>query len=130
MREILFRGRRLGSDEWIFGGYQSYKGTWHYIMPDDDSLNSTEWYEVDPKTIGQYTGLTDISGKKIFEGDICEMTYNGESKTYVIVWDNEEQDFKGTNGTENYGRNYLYMGCCEKIVVIGNIYDNSELLKG
>ena len=71
----------------------------------------------------------DWKGRKIFENDICEMVYDGNSYTYVIVWDDEEQDFKGTNGKENYGRNFEYMGCCEELVVIGNKFDNPELLK-
>ena len=49
--------------------------------------------------------------------------------TYVIVWDKDELDFKGTNGKENYGRNYEYLGCCEEIIVIGNIFDNPDLLE-
>ena len=84
---------------------------------------------IDPDTLCQYTGLTDKNGKKIWENDICEMVYDGVVHIYIIVWDKEELDFKGTNGKENYGINFEYLGCCEEIVVIGNIFDNPELLE-
>lgn len=48
---------------------------------------------------------------------------------YQIVWDNSELDFKATNGEENYGTNYEYLLCCDEIEVIGNIFDNPELLQ-
>ena len=77
----------------------------------------------------QYTGLTDKNGQKVWENDICEMVYDGKIHIYVVVWDKTELDFKGTNGKENYGRNFEYLGCCEEIVVIGNIFDNADLLE-
>ena len=86
-------------------------------------------HPIDPNTLCQYTGLTDKNGKKIWENDICEMVYDGTIHIYVVVWDKTELDFKGTNGKENYGCNFEYLGCCEEIVVIGNIFDNPELLE-
>ncbi len=49
--------------------------------------------------------------------------------TYIVVWDQEECDFKATNGEENYGRNFMYLGGNDEVTVIGNIYENPELLK-
>lgn len=73
--------------------------------------------------------IEDWNGNKIWENDICLMVYNGVVNTYIIVWDKDELDFKETNGKENYGRNYEYLGCCEEIIAIGNIFDNADLLE-
>lgn len=133
MREILFKAKRKDNGEWV-EGYYVYCRKRHYILP---VLNKAigfderedEWVEVDPNTLCQFTGLTDKNGKKIWEYDICEMVYDGTIHIYVVVWDKTELDFKGTNGKENYGCNFEYLGCCEEIVVIGNIFDNPELLE-
>jgi len=47
---------------------------------------------------------------------------------YIVVWDEDELDFKATNGEEHYKTNFEYLGCCEEIIVIGNVFDNPELL--
>ncbi len=86
---------------------------------------------VDPETVCEYTGLTDKNGRKIFEGDIVETVYDGKiNPNYVVVWDDDELDFKATNGKEYYKTNYQYLGCCDEIIVIGSIFDNPELLEG
>ena len=76
----------------------------------------------------QSTGLHDKNGVEIFEGDIVEIIYDGESFTGVVVYDLEETDFKATNGNENYGNNFQYLTVGESIEAIGNIYQNPELL--
>lgn len=128
-REILFKAKRKDNGEWVEGYYMprpnSFGKPQYYIVLSSGAL----WYEIDPDTLCQYTGLTDKNGKKIWENDICEMVYDGVVHIYIIVWDKEELDFKGTNGKENYGINFEYLGCCEEIVVIGNIFDNPELLE-
>ncbi len=78
MREILFRGKRLDNGKWtedflicpLFDKSRAYIGT---LFPIDD--HDIDMLEVDPETVGQYTGLTDKNGKKIFEGDIVN-TYH------------------------------------------------------
>ena len=134
-REIIFKAKRKDNGKWVEGNLitnernqnQKYIG---YIFDERNGvIEDFDLVEVIPDTICQYTGLTDKNGKKIWENDICEMVYDGKIHIYVVVWDKTELDFKGTNGKENYGRNFEYLGCCEEIVVIGNIFDNPELLE-
>lgn len=133
MREILFRAKRknwsdLPKEEWWVEGdviHEPYGVVIQYYVE-----KRRIKVVIDPETLCQYTGLPDKNGKRIWENDICEMVYDGEVYIYVIVWDADELDFKGTNGKEKYGSNFEYLGCCEEIVRIGNVFDNPELLKG
>lgn len=76
----------------------------------------------------QSTGLHDEQGVEIFEGDIVEIIYDGESFTGVVVYDLEETGFKATNGNEDYGNNFQYLTVGESIEVIGNVWENEDLL--
>ena len=67
-------------------------------------------------------------GKEVFQGDIVEIIYDGESFIGVVVYDLGETDFKATNGNEDYSNNFQYLTVGESIEVIGNIYQNQELL--
>lgn len=140
MREILFRGKRADDGEWIEGYYavQSNHACFahelkytHFIFKDiclDFNLGGLQEVEVMSKTVGQYTGLTDKNGKKIFEGDILKVTeQNGGISIYKVVFTN------GVFGTIIKNGGYsgtLVLLSKECIEVIGNIYDNSEFFEG
>lgn len=128
MREILFRGRQKGGTEWFFGdlSYLVHDKQKCYIFP-PDGYNSPDWYEVDPSTISQFTGLTDKNGKKIFEGDIVKhrlVLYESVRTGIVEYSDNFGAFFIVGSG---YSDNQMYAFCDYE--VIGNKWDNPELLK-
>ena len=152
MREILFRGKNLNG-EWLVGDYE------HFNLSDGELITYISVWgkkndKVIPETVGQYTGLTDKNGKKIFEGDIIRYADEGEYNMYLESLECPE-DYEGVdfsdlwtydivvygiavgypafdlnnhewecNGLSNLGESYQYF-----YEVIGNIHDNPELLK-
>ena len=134
MIEILFRGKRKGNlCEWVEGylfEYDSPKSS--YILGELDFRESIYdiWKcaeEVIPKTVGQFTGLTDKNGKKIFEGDIVRYMKND---VMVVVWNNESAAFVGAYSAINFNYCASLMNGHMYLEVIGNIHDNPELLEG
>jgi uncharacterized phage protein (TIGR01671 family) len=125
LREILFRGKRVGSGEWIEGcliqdNTQSRITT--SIGRYNGEMCECRSYEVIPETVGQYTGLKDKNGKEIFEGDIVECRA-GETWQGVREYDNI---IEVTFGFTDEMWDLLE---CEEIEVIGNIYENKNLLE-
>jgi uncharacterized phage protein (TIGR01671 family) len=132
MREILFRGKRLDNGEWVYGSYiQRWNGIMHRHYVCDDLYE----LEVDPKTVGQFTGLLDKNGKKIFEGDVVNHGYENDYGEfydhYKVIYSNTNTCFVlesiyPCNPIKRLTKNNVKSQHTE---VIGNIYDNFELLK-
>lgn len=125
MREILFRATDLSgvnNHSWIFGSLDTTENEYTIMIYPDRFGNKCRIF-VDPKTVGQYTGLTDKNGKKIFEGDIVTMPkYGGGRHKSVIYFKNGKFAVDGSN--------YNFKDICSKnMEVIGNIHDNPELLE-
>lgn len=135
MREILFRAKRIDNGEWVFGSFcmdaleqfNGLCGVDGFIRLYDKYKGKMQMYEVDRETVGQFTGLTDKNGKKIFEGDIvrCTRTLSDEKEMVGhIVYDECCFSVK-----ENKTLNQPAMDLCDGFEVIGNIHDNLELLE-
>lgn len=132
-REILFRGKRRDNSKWIIGYYLIVDGI-SYILPEKHFLNGIVW--VDPATIGQYTGLTDKNGVKIFEGDIVRILGNQgvedwKNVNYTALIAFLDGGFCAIDGTvdDHAFRRYVLCRMDFDVEVIGSIYDNPELLK-
>ena len=116
-REILFRGKRIDNGEWVEGMYLYIKGHTYPSIFDMEGFS----HIIITKTVGQFTGLTDKNGKKIFEGDIVKY----ENKIYEIKYLEKYARFAPSNEST------VFMVCAfNHLEVVGNIHDNPELLKG
>ena len=133
MREILFRGKatnriegreyrtKYKNGDWVYGlltDVENYAG-----FSEMTNTNGVSGIDVDKNTVGQFTGLTDKNGKKIFEGDIVTMpAYAGGKHKAVVYFKNGKFAVDGSN--------YSFKDIAPKrMEVIGNIHDNPELLK-
>ena len=124
MREILFRGRLKNGLGWAEGNLNIRKNEIAIITPDETPIG--RYGQVDPETIGQYTGLCDKNGTKIFEGDVIRRKGDFMASNYVIRYIDKYAAFIGMS----YGNNEIYLHRCDAdFVVIGNIHDNPELLE-
>lgn len=125
MREILFRGKRSDTGEWV-EGYYCRGFRWAGDKSPTPAIQEADGYsfrEIIPETVGQYTGLTDKNGMKIFEGDIIA----GKTGVFGIRWSKTICCFVAG---ENFSiRPYMNQGTMQDYEVIGNIHDNPELLE-
>lgn len=129
MREILFRGKRVDNNEWVYGFLSKSRGNNHFLsLCIDHEENGVMLSSiVEPETIGQYTGLTDKNGVKIFEGDIVR--YNGEK--HIVVFETRgETGYFGIkiDHIETWG--FCLSVPAKLMEVVGNIHDNPELAEG
>lgn len=153
-REILFRGKITDTGRWYEGQYIHLHKTTYCFKEDydrdpDNDIHQivfeemTDWglpnrhlrADVLPETVGQYTGLTDKNGKKIFEGDICRFReWSKGDMCWIGKVHYEHQQFviSGEKNKECESPFLLVMSrfTSENIEVVGNIHDNPELLKG
>lgn len=146
MREIEFRGKRIIDDTWIYGGYIKTHRTNKSLIG-----GTSRFCQIKPETLGQYTGLKDNNGTKIFEGDIVKYTrknmyaptasfHNQDIVSlHKICWNEEKHAFYQQHykieskqckciggGSLNFNDERAEKNIIE---VIGNIYDNPELIK-
>ena len=135
MREILFRGKRSDNGEWVDGNLfiPDKEDTPTQICIGTNIIRIT--FDVVPETVGQFTGLTDKNGKKIFEGDICRFReWSKGDMCWIGKVHYEYQQFviSGDKNKECESPFTLVMSrfIPENIEIIGNIHDNPELLKG
>lgn len=123
MREILFKAKSISTGEWVYGNYAftDTNGEQHFIFQ-----NKAFEHEVDKDTICQFTGLTDKNGNKIWENDIIA----DKHYKYSVVWDEEEGSWMlETISRARYGLAGIGRINSEKFEVIGNVFDNKELLE-
>lgn len=142
MRDIEFRGKRTDNGEWVYGyvcryGWTGKENT--YILPNYASALYS--IEVDPETVGQYTGLKDKNGTKIFEGDIvkCADANNGGAFTAIVYFGNPNGEYNWgfqlvKIGGDNFNTDILLWVDMEEagayIEVINNIYDCAKIIGG
>ena len=135
MRENLFRGKSRKDNNWVEGSLLIIDEEQFYIVPKSARVEgemsltlllSLNFIAVYPKTIGQYTGKVDADGKRIFEGDILDIMLYG--KNLKVVWWQALCGFGLDDKDEN---NLLFMNeiYSNGVIVIGNIYDNPELME-
>ena len=126
MREILFRGKRIDNGEWVEGyfvnlwlvNYQRYQP----IITDNNAVS----YDVDPSTVGQYTGICDKNDKKIFEGDIMAFTAYGFDYVGTVEFVDGSFSVMCEHTSPFLDQAVSKHGA----YIIGNMHDNPELLEG
>lgn len=142
MREILFRGKRISNGEWVEGFYFQKQNPFR-----EDGLPLTHaisdmppfGYDVLPETVGQFTGLYDKNGKRIFEGDIVSQKRNGFETLYVTIFTDKDVGSCGCCYPSFDGIGFVFESVkgtranvfdLYPLEVVGNIHDNKEMLTG
>lgn len=135
MREIEFRGKTVIGNKWVYGWLNATNeedGEHYWIDKCLCAEDGTDYaYQVDPETIGQYTGLKDKNGKRMFDGDIVK--YHTESISFEADTIGVIEFCEGTfgiasNKNQHFLSFYNMSAYVRYVEVIGNIFDNGELL--
>ena len=151
-REIIFRGKRIDNGEWVYSYFWHIKEHYNPKLSNRHCIKSIKNgldYEVIPETVGQFTGLTDKNGVKIFEGDVIQWTFGKhyweavvqstpESQSVNLYtletfhnctkdMETEEYTYERSDSRGGFRNDVTYLS--NKSEVIGNIHDNPELLK-
>ena len=147
MREILFRGKRKDNGEWVEGYFvncfdEFYRENGPFpeiIMADAERICAGEYtydkaVEVIPETVGQWTGLLDKNGKKIFEGDVVEIDEHDAcvNGLYQVIYDEKNHCYALERNVEHHYNHFSFSdlnGFNISCKVLGNIYDNPELME-
>ena len=127
MREILFRGKNLESEKWVYGDLMENT----YIFGKND-LYCLDSYEVDKDTVGQYREMIDKNGTKIFSGDCIIDINTAKHGMYLVTDVNEEQQLYYIDTRDGWVSktviNFSHLDL-KSIEVVGNIHDNKALLR-
>ena len=137
MREIKFRGFSETLNKWVIGVPYFSEGNW-WILVDENTKSEdigTGSYFVDKNSIGQYTGLKDKNEVEIYEGDLLQSFYN-DGEIHEVIWHEESASFRVATYLDNrHGGSFAELFFMDDIhencnKIIGNIYENPELLQG
>lgn len=133
MREILFKAKRIDNGKWFEGYYQKkydFLGNEEHRIFHADSYRVWEYAEIDPETLCRFTGLRDKNGKRIWENDIL-IAHLDESYPEDVTYETVEWGVAGwvTHEANSVDRQYLDEFDTEHFEVVGNIFDNKELLQ-
>lgn len=133
MREILFKAKCIDNGKWVEGCYQKrydLLGNEEHLIFHADSYKVWEYAEIDPETLCEFTGRCDKNGKRIWENDILT-AHLDESYPEYVTYETVEWGVAGwvTHEANSIDRQYLDEFDLEHFEVIGNIFDNKELLQ-
>lgn len=134
MREILFRGKRIDNGEWVEGFYNHipygrFGKDEHMIQTVLENGKIGMLHDIYPCTVGQYTGLKDKNGKRIFEGDIAKVLQGKDKDIAYVGFENGAFMLYPKTGNIYERTLWEYWYNDWDVEVIGNITDNPELLK-
>lgn len=132
MREILFKAKRIDNGEWVEGCYVTSDGKSFICMDivEHYCVIALRWFEIDPETLCQFTGICDKNGNRIWENDIL-MAHLDESYPEDVTYETVEWGVAGWVGREanSIDRQYLDEFDTKYYEVVGNTFDNPELLQ-
>jgi len=123
-REIKFRGKRVDNNEWVIGNLLD-NGITKFFILSENAYNFDEYETVISQSIGQFTGFKDKNGVNIYEGDIIEKHFT----KFEIIWNEGAWQLTQINDWYKQQFYIAHLFDYEKALVVGNIYENPELLK-